>query len=111
MTAKVILNPYSNRWNSQKRWAEADAALKAAGVDFELVISKHKGQIVELTEQAVQGNCAPIIIAGVMVPLEMRRMDWYALQMLEKTTRSFRHHADGFRQRCCFCAWFAKRFK
>jgi len=64
MTAKVILNPYSNRWNSQKRWAEADAALKAAGVDFELVISKHKGQIVELTEQAVQGNCAPIIIAG-----------------------------------------------
>ena len=64
MTAKVILNPYSNRWNSQKRWAEADAALKAAGVDFELVISRHKGQIVELTEQAVQENCAPIIIAG-----------------------------------------------
>lgn len=64
MTAKVILNPYSNRWNSQKRWAEADVALKAAGVDFELVISKSKGQIVQLTEQAVQENCAPIIIAG-----------------------------------------------
>ena len=29
MTAKVILNPYSNRWNSQKRWSEAEAALKA----------------------------------------------------------------------------------
>ena len=64
MTAKVILNPYSNRWNSQKRWAEADAALKAAGVDFELVISKSEGQIIELTKQAVQDNCAPIIIAG-----------------------------------------------
>jgi len=64
MTARVVLNPYSNRWNSQKRWAEADAALKAAGVDFELVISKRKGQIVELTEQALQENCSPIIIAG-----------------------------------------------
>ena len=64
MTAKVLLNPYSNRWNSQKRWAEADAALKAAGVDFELVISKSKGQIAELTEQAVQEDCSPIIVAG-----------------------------------------------
>ena len=64
MTAKVILNPYSNRWDSQKRWAEADAALKAAGVDFELVISKSKGQIAELTEQAVQEDCSPIIVAG-----------------------------------------------
>ena len=64
MTAKVILNPYSNRWNSQKRWVEADAALKAAGVDFELVVSKSKGQIVELAAQAVRENCSPIIIAG-----------------------------------------------
>jgi len=64
MTAKVILNPYSNRWNSQKRWAEADAALKAAGVDFELVVSKSKGQIVELAERAVRENWSPIIIAG-----------------------------------------------
>lgn len=64
MTAKVILNPYSNRWNSQKRWAEADAALKAAGVDFELAVSKSKGQIVELAGQAVREYCSPIIIAG-----------------------------------------------
>ena len=64
MTAKVILNPYSNRWNSQKRWVEADSALKAAGVDFELVVSKSKGQIVELAAQAVRENCSPIIIAG-----------------------------------------------
>ena len=64
MTAKVILNPYSNRWNSQKRWPEAEAALKAAGVDFELAVSQKKGQIVELAEQAVRENCSPIIIAG-----------------------------------------------
>ena len=44
MTAKVILNPYSNRWNSQKRWSEAKSALKAAGVDFHLAVSEKKGR-------------------------------------------------------------------
>lgn len=64
MTAKVILNPYSNRWNSQKRWVEAEAALKNAGVDFEQAISQKKGQIVELVEQAVRDGFSPIIISG-----------------------------------------------
>lgn len=64
MTAKVILNPYSNRWNSQKRWPLAEAALKAAGVDFELVVSESKGHIVPLAEQAVRDGCSPIIVAG-----------------------------------------------
>lgn len=64
MTAKVILNPYSNRWNSQKRWAEAEAALKAAGVEFDLVVSQRKGQIAELVEQAAREDCSPIIVAG-----------------------------------------------
>jgi len=64
MTARVILNPYSNRWNSQKRWPEAEVALKAAGVEFELVVSQKKGQIVELAEQAVRDKCSPIIVAG-----------------------------------------------
>ena len=64
MTAKVILNPYSNRWNSQKRWPEAESALKASGVDFDLVISQKKGQIADLAEQAVREKCSPIIVAG-----------------------------------------------
>src|SRR5215211_955103 len=64
MTAKVILNPYSNRWNSQKRWSEARSALQAAGVDFHLAISEKKGQIVELAEQAVLQKFSPIIVAG-----------------------------------------------
>lgn len=64
MTAKVILNPYSNRWNSQKRWPEAESALKAVGVDFELAVSQKKGQIAELAEQAVREKFSPIIIAG-----------------------------------------------
>ena len=64
MTAKVILNPYSNRWNSQKRWPEAEAALNAAGVKFELVVSQHKGQIIELAAQAAREKFSPIIVAG-----------------------------------------------
>ena len=64
MTAKVILNPYSNRWNSQKRWPEAEAALKAAGVKFDLAVSERKGQLIELAAQAVREKFSPIIVAG-----------------------------------------------
>lgn len=64
MTAKVILNPFSNRWNSQKRWVEAEAALNAAGVKFELVVSERKGHIVDLAEQAARDGFSPIIVAG-----------------------------------------------
>jgi len=64
MTAKVILNPYSNRWNSQKRWSEAEAALKSAGVDFELAVSERKGHIIELVARAVREKFSPIIVAG-----------------------------------------------
>jgi YegS/Rv2252/BmrU family lipid kinase len=64
MTAKVILNPYSNRWNSKKRWPDAEGALKNAGLEFDLVVSDAKGQIVELAEQAARQGCSPIIVAG-----------------------------------------------
>ncbi len=64
MTAKVILNPYSNRWNSQKRWAEAESALNAAGVNFELAVSQRKGQLIELAAQAAREKFSPIIVAG-----------------------------------------------
>lgn len=64
MTAKVILNPYSNRWNSKARWSEAEAALKAAGVDFALDISERKGHVIELAKKAVLDGFSPIIAAG-----------------------------------------------
>lgn len=64
MTAKVILNPYSNRWNSKARWPDAEAALKAAGVDFEVAVSERKGHVTDLAEQAVRDGFSPIIAAG-----------------------------------------------
>jgi len=64
MTAKIILNPYSNRWNASKRWPEAEAALKAAGIDFELATSERPRHIIELAEQAARQGFSPIIAAG-----------------------------------------------
>ena len=64
MTAKVILNPYSDRWKAKARRPEAEAALKAAGVDFDLVISERPGHIIELSEQAALQGFSPIIAAG-----------------------------------------------
>jgi diacylglycerol kinase (ATP) len=64
MTAKVILNPYSNRWNAQKSWPEAAAALDQAGVKYELAISERPRHIVELAEKAAKDGFSPIIAAG-----------------------------------------------
>jgi len=64
MVAKVILNPYSNRWRSRERWAEAEAALKAAGVEFELAVSQEKGQVIDLAEEATRAGYSPLIAAG-----------------------------------------------
>jgi diacylglycerol kinase (ATP) len=64
MKVKVILNPYSNRWNSQKRWPEAEAALKAAGVDFSLAVSERPGGLEPLAAEAVQDRFDTVVVAG-----------------------------------------------
>ena len=64
MTAKVILNPYSNRWNSKKRWLEAEKALQDAGVNFEMVESERPHHTIDLANDAVQNGFSPIIAAG-----------------------------------------------
>jgi len=64
MKTKVLLNPYSNRWNSQKRWPEAEAALRAAGVDFDLSISERADHLVDLAAEAVGQGFTTLIIAG-----------------------------------------------
>jgi diacylglycerol kinase (ATP) len=64
MPAKVILNPYANRWNAKKRWPAAIAALRAAGVSFELAVTEGPGHAAELAEAAVRAGFSPIIVAG-----------------------------------------------
>ena len=64
MKIKVLLNPYSNRWNAQKRWPEAEAALKSAGVDFDLSVSEHPDHLIDLAADAVKQGFSTIVIAG-----------------------------------------------
>lgn len=64
MKTKILLNPYSNRWNSQKRWPAAEVALRAAGVEFDLSISQHTDHLVELAAAAVKDGFTTVIVAG-----------------------------------------------
>lgn len=64
MPAKVILNPYANRWNALKRRGETEAALKAAGVEYDLVITDYPRQGIDLAYQSVIDGFCPIIAAG-----------------------------------------------
>ncbi len=64
MSLKVLLNPYSNRWNARLRWPEAESALRSAGVEFELGVSERPGHLSELAAQAVESGFSTLAIAG-----------------------------------------------
>jgi diacylglycerol kinase (ATP) len=64
MTARVILNPYSGRWRSLARRAEAESALRQAGIDFDLVVTEGPGHGESLAAEALAAGCQPIIAAG-----------------------------------------------
>lgn len=64
MTAKIILNPYANRWMAAKRQPELEAALKSSGIRYDLVVSERIGHTIQLAAQASQEGFSPIIAAG-----------------------------------------------
>jgi YegS/Rv2252/BmrU family lipid kinase len=64
MTAKVILNPYAGRWLAQQRRPEAEAALRTAGVEYELATTERPGHGIELAEEAARQGFSPVISAG-----------------------------------------------
>ncbi len=64
MSARIILNPYAARWKALQRRSEAEAALRAAGVAFDLVVSEHPGHGIQLAAEAVQQGYDPVIAAG-----------------------------------------------
>lgn len=64
MTAKVILNPFADRWRAGNRRNEVEKALKKAGVAYEMVLTEKPKHAIELARQAVKTGFNPIIAAG-----------------------------------------------
>ncbi len=64
MKSLVILNPYANRWNAEKRWPEAEKALQAVGFQFDFVRTEEPGHGVDLAKQAVDDSYQYVIAAG-----------------------------------------------
>jgi len=64
MKTKILLNPYSHRWNAKEAWKGVDAALRAAGVDFDLSVSERADHLVELAADAVREGFTTLIVAG-----------------------------------------------
>jgi diacylglycerol kinase (ATP) len=64
MPATVILNPYSNRWEAGKRAPEVEAALRRAGIEFEMKITSRPDEGVQLAREAVVAGNTPLIAAG-----------------------------------------------
>jgi diacylglycerol kinase (ATP) len=60
----VILNPYSNRWNAKKRWPEAEAAMRRAGLEFEIWETQGPSDGIRLAEEAARQGYSPVISAG-----------------------------------------------
>jgi diacylglycerol kinase (ATP) len=64
MKTKVILNPYANRWEAQRRRPEAEQALKKAAVDYDLSVSEYPGHGIEIAAQAASQGYDAVIAAG-----------------------------------------------
>jgi YegS/Rv2252/BmrU family lipid kinase len=64
MTAKVILNPYANRWRALDRQEELENALRSAGIDYHIAITDGPGNGIALAKLAVEEGYNPIIAAG-----------------------------------------------
>ena len=64
MKPRVILNPYAGRWTAQERRQEAEHALQAVGLDFDLVTTERPGHGSQLAAQAVLEGCPIVISAG-----------------------------------------------
>ena len=69
MPAKIILNPYANRWGCGQLADTASSILQRLGYDFTLVQTNRPGEATILTQQAVANGYDPIVAAVEMAPL------------------------------------------
>lgn len=64
MSAKVILNPYANRWKAGQNEARIASALSNAGVNFDISITQNAKDGQRLAAEAVRSGYKTIISAG-----------------------------------------------
>jgi len=64
MSATVIINPYSNRWEGERRAPEVEASLQQAGIDFTLYKTERPGHGIELAHNAIESGNTPLIAVG-----------------------------------------------
>lgn len=64
MPAKIILNPYANRWGAGKMAVGAAETLRGLGYAFDMVQTQGPGNAVTLARQAVRDGFDPIVAAG-----------------------------------------------
>lgn len=60
----VIANPKAGKNKVLEQWPQIDAALKGAGIDFEVIYSKHKYHSIELAVKAIRNGFRNIIAVG-----------------------------------------------
>ena len=64
MPAKVILNPYSNRWGAGEKAPKVQRILESLGYEFEMVQTEGPEHGIELAREAVAAGFDPIVAAG-----------------------------------------------
>ena len=64
MKAKIILNPYANRWGAQAQMPAIEAACREAGLDFDLTVIKAPGYGKDEAQSAVADGYDAIVAAG-----------------------------------------------
>lgn len=64
MKAKIILNPYANRWGAKKQVDAVEEALRTADLDFDLVLIPGPKQGTQLAIEAADAGYDMVIAAG-----------------------------------------------
>lgn len=64
MKAKIILNPYANRWGAKKRVTAVEEACRTAGLDFDLTIIPEPRYGTRLALESVDAGYDMVIAAG-----------------------------------------------
>ncbi|HEY80215.1 MAG TPA: diacylglycerol kinase family lipid kinase [Anaerolineae bacterium] len=64
MPAKIILNPYANRWGAKRRAPDVRRILDALAYDYDWVETEGPGHGMELAREAATQGFDPIVAAG-----------------------------------------------